>query len=134
MNTVTPAPDRSGQPSANRDAIAIKAVVRTLDAWKVPMPDAAKLFAVSERTWSRMRAAQWDGNLTQDQLTRASGLVGVYKALHLYFGEALADMWVTMPNRGPLFNGMPPLSFMVDGGIPAILETREYIDSIRGGL
>jgi hypothetical protein len=67
-------------------------------------------------------------------MMRASGLVGVYKGLHLYFSDELADQWVQMPNQGKLFNGSIPAAFMVSGGLPAILRVREYIDALRGGM
>ena len=67
-------------------------------------------------------------------MLRASALVGLYKGLHLYFGADLADTWVSLPNRGPLFQGNSPVDFMTAGGLPAIMETRDYVDSVRGGL
>jgi uncharacterized protein (DUF2384 family) len=116
------------------DSVAVKALARVFRAWKVAAPDAARLIAVSPRTWTRMRTGDWSGRLGDDQRLRASGLVGTYKALHLYFGEAIADRWVRMPNRGPLFAGATPIAFMLEGGLPAILEVRNYLDAVRGGV
>ena len=65
---------------------------------------------------------------------RASALIGLYKGLHLYFGDELADRWVKLPNSGPLFEGLAPVDFMQQGGLPAIMNVREYIDAVRGGL
>ena len=64
----------------------------------------------------------------------ASALIGLDKALHLNFGDALADRWPRLPNRGPLFGGLSPVEHMRDGGLPAILATRDYVDALRGGL
>jgi len=36
-----------------------------------------------------MRAGEWVGILTEDQRCRASGVVGLYKGLHLYFSDDL---------------------------------------------
>jgi uncharacterized protein (DUF2384 family) len=116
------------------DAVAVKALARVLKAWGVKGPEAAKLAGVSDRTWSRMKSEGWTGSLSQDQRFRASGLVGLYKGLHLYFSDALADQWPRMPNRGPLFQGQSPVDFMVEGGLPAILAAREYVDAVRGGM
>jgi uncharacterized protein (DUF2384 family) len=118
----------------SRDAVAVKAVTRVLSAWNVNASASSALLGVSDRTWSRMRAGNWSGTLSQDQLQRASGLIGIYKGLHLYFGDELADKWISMQNKGPLFKDGVPISFMIEGGLPSILDTREYIDSIRGGL
>jgi uncharacterized protein (DUF2384 family) len=116
------------------DATAVKAMVRLFAAWKISVPDSAMLAGVSPRTWNRMKAGTWSASLSQDQMMRASGLVGVYKGLHLYFSDELADQWVQMPNQGNLFNGSTPAAFMVSGGLPAILRVREYIDALRGGM
>ena len=122
------------QLNAGIDAVAVKALIRIFKAWKVAGPEAAKLVGVSDRTWSRMKGADWTGSLSDDQRVRASAVVGVYKGLHLYFSDELADKWIKMRNRGPLFAGANPLEFMVEGGLPAILDVREYIDAARGGM
>src|SRR5690554_6053284 len=103
------------------DPVGVKAVARAVRAWRIAAPDAARLLGVSERTWSGMKAEAWTGALTEDQRWRVSALVGIYKGLHLYFGDELADKWVKMPNRGPLFESRTPLRFMLDGGLPALL-------------
>jgi hypothetical protein len=81
-----------------------------------------------------MKGGEWSGTLTDDQRMRISGMVGLYKALHLYFSDALADRWPRLRNEGPLFRGKSPLEFMQQGGLPAILESRLYVDALRGGM
>jgi hypothetical protein len=122
------------QGAGSLDAVAVKAIVGVFKAWHTPAPESAKLAGVSERTWSRMRAQQWIGNLTEDQRVRASAIVGLFKGLHLYFGDDLADRWPRMRNKGPLFHGDTPVEYMIHGGIPAMLAAREYVDAIRGGV
>jgi uncharacterized protein (DUF2384 family) len=119
--------------SARIAGVAAKAYVRVIEAWKLRNEDAAELIAVSPRTWSRMKAHGWSGRLSQDQLMRVSAIVGLYKALHLYFSDELADRWVTLDNTGPAFAGKAPAEKMIDGGLPAIMETRDYLDALRGG-
>ena len=117
------------------DRTAIKATSRLLADWGIKDEFAARLAgARSTRTWQRMKHEDWSGELSQDERTRMSALVGLYQGLHVYFGDELADRWVTLLNDGPLFGGQTPLSFMVDGGIPAIVRVRDYVDSLRGGL
>ena len=81
-----------------------------------------------------MKNHEWPGTLSQDELTRASALIGLFKGLRLLFSEPLADQWVRLPNRDVLFRGAPPLQTMINGGIPALLDARRYIDALRGGL
>ena len=114
--------------------VAITATARLLDAWNVDQGAAATLAGTYPSTWRRMKRPSWAGKLTQDQLTRMSALVGLYQGLHVYFGEELADEWITLENDGPLFGGEAPLDFMLKGGIPAIIRVRDYVDAIRGGV
>lgn len=113
---------------------AATAVVRLAAAWGVGNAEAAALLGVSESTWDRIKAGRWDGVLSQDQLTRASALIGIFKGLHLLFADGMADRWPSLPNRGPIFARHSPIAAMIEGGIPRMLETRQYIDALRGGL
>jgi hypothetical protein len=112
----------------------IKAFGRICDAWTVKGSTAAVLLDVDTRTWNRMKAGTWNGRLTQDQTLRLSAFVGLYKGLHLYFSDRLADRWPTLANSGPPFVGMTPVEYVCRGGLPALLATRNYVDALRGGL
>lgn len=114
---------------------AIAGVTRLADSWRLSSAEASRLLGdVSERTWFRMKKGEWSGALSQDTLTRASLLVGIYKGLHLLFSDPLADEWVTLPNKGHLFGGRRPVDVMLAGGIPAMLDVRRHVDALRGGL
>lgn len=113
---------------------AVKAVLRLVEAWGGSNAEGAALLGVSESTWDRIKAGKWEGALSQDQLTRASALIGVFKGLHLLFADAMADRWPRLPNRAPLFDRKSPVEAMIEGGIPRMIETRQYVDALRGGL
>jgi uncharacterized protein (DUF2384 family) len=115
-------------------ATAVKALVRIAQFWKLRNAEAAELVGVSVRTFDRMKAGHWAGRLSRDQLQRASALVGIYKGLHLFFSDDLADRWVGLPNQGPLFQGRRPVDVMIEGGVPAMLDVRDHVDALRGGL
>ena len=128
-----------GQGTNERDraevtAVAVKALVRIGGFWKLRNVEMADLAGVSVRTFERMKAGRWSGRLSQDQTQRVSALVGIYKGLHLFFGDALADRWVSLPNRGPLFQGRRPVDLMTEGGVPAMLDVRDHVDALRGGM
>lgn len=113
---------------------AVKAVLRLADAWGTSNAEGAALLGVSQSTWDRMKAGTWEGTLSQDQLTRASALIGLFKGLHLLFANDLADRWPKLENRAPVFDRLSPVDAMIRGGIPRMLEARQYIDALRGGL
>lgn len=115
-------------------AVAIKAFKALCDHWGLANAEAAALLGVSESTWDRVKRGTWKQPLSQDQLTRASAAIGVYKGLHLLFADQMADRWPKLPNSGPIFQRRSPVDAMMEGGIPVMLETRRYIDGVRGGL
>lgn len=113
---------------------ACEAYLRLAHAWRLSSKQSSALIGEgSERTWFRIKANDWGGILSQDALTRISGMIGIHKGLHLLFSDSLADEWIKRPNSDALFGGEAPADFMIKGGIPAILETRAYVDALRGG-
>jgi hypothetical protein len=113
---------------------ALAGVRRLADAWKLTGDEAAALLGVSNSTWDRIRAGTWRNVLSQDQLTRVSALVGAFKGLNLLFADGMADRWPRLRNTGPLFDNLSPIERMMEGGIPAMIEIRRYVDGLRGGL
>lgn len=119
---------------ADRQAVALKAFARVADAWSLTTREAAALADMSESTWKRAKKPGYAGELTRDQMLRLGALVGLYKALELYFSEPVARDWVKLPNRGPEFDGARPIEAMIAGGLPKILRVRSYVDALRGGV
>ena len=115
-------------------AVALKAFQAVAAHWDLSTGEAAALLGVSESTWDRIKRGTWEQALSQDQLTRASAAIGVYKGLHLLFADGMADEWPRLPNRGPIFQRLSPVEAMIEGGIPLMLETRRYVDAVRGGI
>jgi uncharacterized protein (DUF2384 family) len=94
----------------------------------------AALVGVSESTWDRIKAANWNQTLSQDQMMRVSALIGIFKGLHLLFADSMADRWVRLRNAGPLFSNLTPIDAMIERGIPGMIEIRQHVDALRGGL
>lgn len=123
-----------GEDRARLTSVALKAFRAIVVHWGLSNPEAAALLGVSDSTWDRIKRGTWDQPLSQDQMTRASAAIGVYKGLHLLFADTMADRWPKLPNRGPIFQRRSPVDAMIEGGIPLMLETRRYIDAVRGGM
>lgn len=115
-------------------AVALKAFRRLAEHWALTNPEAAALLGVSVSTWERIKRGSWDSYFSQDQLTRVSALVGIFKGLHLLFANDMAERWPRLVNKGPLFNRTSPIDAMIAGGIPHMIEVRRYVDAVRGGL
>jgi hypothetical protein len=118
---------------ARLSEVAIKAFLAVMKAWALSNAEASGLLGVSASSLDRMKRGNRP-TLSQDQLTRVSALVGIYKGLHLLFSDSASDDWVRRPNRGPLFDRQTPIQSMIEGGIPRMLDVRRYVDAVRGGL
>jgi uncharacterized protein (DUF2384 family) len=114
--------------------VALKAYRALADRWTLSNAEASDLLGVSGSSWDRIKRGSRDTILSQDQLTRISALVGIFKGLHLFFADDMADRWPRLENTGPLFERRTPIAAMIDGGIPHMLEVRRYVDAVRGGL
>ena len=133
LGSVGPQTFADGSDRARLSEVALKAFLALMKAWDLSNAEASTLLGVSPSTLDRMKRG-YRLSLSQDQLTRVSALVGVYKGLHLLFADATADEWARRPNSGPLFERETPIQAMIEGGIPRMLEVRGYVDAVRGGL
>ena len=113
---------------------ALKGFFKLAAAWKLRDDDARELLGgLSSSTFY-----EWKKNpervLEVDRITRISYLLGIYKSLHIIYGDKLADEWVSLPNRNIIFKGSSPLAYMLAGGMPAMQTVRKLVDARRGGL
>jgi hypothetical protein len=118
---------------ARLSAPALKAFFNIMARWQVRDEDArALLGGVSNGPFYEMKREP-DRTLDTDRLTRISYLVGIFKALNILHGRALADQWVQLANSNPIFAGDTPLAFMIRGGLPAMQTVRRLLDARRAG-
>jgi uncharacterized protein (DUF2384 family) len=103
-----------------------------IDKWQVPIERAGELLGGMPRsTVYKLKSAA--GTLRQDELTRISYIVGIYKALHILLPDELADRWMQQPNDNFLFRGQSPIDYVIRAGIPGLQQVRSLLDAERGG-
>jgi hypothetical protein len=113
---------------------AIKAFVNITAKWQLSEAQARGLLGgIASSTFHAWKTEPRGKRLDQDTLMRISLVIGVYKALHIYFGQPWADRWVTLANRGPLFAGQSPVDYMLWQGQPGMVQVRRLLDTWRGG-
>jgi len=72
--------------------------------------------------------------LGNDTLERISYVLGIYKALQILLpNPEIADKWVNLPNKNPLFNNQSPIQRMLSGQVADLYLVRRYLDAERGG-
>lgn len=127
-------PDLSKAAARQRlSSAAIKGFLQIMDKWGIKDPDARQLLggisSGSYYSWKKQPKRVLD----QDTLIRISLLLGIFKALNILYSESLADAWITLPNRNPMFRGQSPLAYMIERGQPGMLHVRQLLDARRGG-
>ncbi len=91
------------------------------------------LGGIASSTFHAWKTEPRGKKLDQDTLMRISMVIGIYKALNIYFGKPWADRWVVLANRGSMFAGQTPIDFMLRHGQPGMLQVRRMLDAWRGG-
>ncbi len=113
---------------------AIKAFVKIAEKWDLSEVQARGLLGgIASSTYHAWKTQPQGKKLDQDALMRISLVIGIYKALNIYFGKPWADRWVTLANRGPMFSGGAPIDYMLRQGQPGMMQVRRMLDSWRGG-
>ncbi len=129
------APDLANPAERERlSASALRAFFRITEKWALTEAQKrALLGGISSSTIHAWRTRPGEQRLNQDTLVRISLVIGIYKALHIYFGDQWSDHWVTLGNRGSLFAGAPPIEYMTRHGQPGMVNVRRVLDAARGG-
>lgn len=117
-------------------ASALKGFFNLARAWSLRDEDACILLGgVSTSSYYEWKKKPDRARVFEvDRLTRISYLLGIYKSLHILYGNDLADQWVHLPNRNVLFGGRTPLAYMMEGGLIAMQAVRQLLDARRGGI
>ncbi len=114
---------------------ALRTFVNIVDKWNLTEAQArALLGGVASSTYHAWKTNPKGRQLDQDTLTRISLAIGIYKALNIYFNKPLADRWIVLGNRSALFSGNSPLEYMVQNGLPGMVDVRRMLDAWRGGI
>ena len=122
--------------TATRKRLSVAAIVaffRIIEKWNLKNDIAmALLGGVSSGRYYELKRTE-KGVLTQDELTRISLLIGIFKSLNILFNPKLANQWVSRPNTYPMFANERPVELLVHGGVPGMLSVRRQLDSRRAG-
>src|SRR5215813_4380364 len=123
-------PDLSREEERRRlSPAALRAFFNIVERWKIRDEDARQLLGgISSGGYYELKKKP---NRVQDQdrLLRISYLIGIFKALNILYGARLADSWVQLANTNPIFGGRTPLSYMMQGGTPAMERVRSLLDA-----
>ena len=123
----------SSEERRNLSPAALRAFFNIMRHWSVRDEDARRLLGgISNGAFYQWKAGH-ARTLEQDRLLRISYLVGIFKSLNILFSAELADRWVQMENSNSIFERRTPLTYMMQGGPPAMETVRQLLDARRGG-
>jgi hypothetical protein len=112
---------------------ALRAFFNIVERWSVRDEDARQLLGgISSGKYYQLKQDPRHV-LEQDRLQRVSYLIGIFKALNILYSPRLADSWIQLANTNPIFSGRTPLTYMLQGGTPAMERVRSLLDARRGG-
>ena len=124
----------SSDERARLSSSAVKAFFNIASKWEIKDEEARELLGGLPSSSFYDLKKNPNKILDVDRITRISYLIGIYKALHILYGDTLADKWLKLPNQNRLFNGASPLEFMILGGILDMHSVRALLDARRGGI
>lgn len=110
--------------------VALDALARIADRWKLKQQDLPALLGTSPRTvraWYKSPPAR----LGPHVLERISHLLAIYNALNAIFGMPFADEWVHQANRA--FGDRAPIELLRSGGFTELVDIRRYLDQAMLG-
>ena len=114
-------------------APALRAFFNIADQWGLGNEQERVLLGSPGRSTFYRWKRDLSGQLPHDVLERISYILGIYKALHLIFGnEQQADAWISRANDAPMFGGRSALDRMLGGQVADLFVVRQYLDAQRG--
>ena len=109
-------------------AAAVRVVSHLAQAWALTEGELAELLGVQPEVVQAWR--QDSCETTPAALERISVMLGIFRAINTLIPEpSAADGWIRRPNAAPHFGGRTALATMLQGGLPAIVEVRRYLDA-----
>lgn len=112
---------------------ALRAFFNIADRWGLGNEQERVLLGSPGRSTFYRWKRDLSGQLPHDVLERISYILGIYKALHLIFGnEQQADAWISRANDAPLFGGRSALDRMLGGQVADLFVVRQFLDAQRG--
>lgn len=119
--------------AADLGGAALRTFFKLARTWCLSEQEQMKLLGLSSRStlhaWKGGRVSK----VSRDTLERISYLLGIFKAINILLPDTrLADEWMRLPNKAPIFGGRSALDRMTTGNIGDLYVVRQYLDAQRG--
>lgn len=106
---------------------AVRILDRLSQAWNLSEEEEGGL--IGSEAGAVLRWREKPEEAPNSAVARISALLGIFRAINTLLPQATsADGWIRRPNQAPLFGGRSALSLMIEGGLPAMRQVRQYLD------
>ncbi|UQN08771.1 DUF2384 domain-containing protein [Deinococcus sp. QL22] len=124
----------SDEPPASPLSLAtLSLLLPLLVAFGLTPSQQARLLGLSVSALRRAHSRRLPASLSWAQQDRLRLSAEIVAALFTLYSDQTASKWFHRPNRRPPFHGQPPLSFILDGGQPALLATHRLLTGDLSG-
>lgn len=121
-----------GVPLGPQGQRQLAAVLRVLTRWGVPHAQQAQLLGFSGRDLRRAQRGTPPVTLSREGQARLRLMAGILAALLTLYGRDPGG-WLTRPNDRHPFDGRPPLTVLLAGGLSALLATHRLLTGDLSG-
>jgi hypothetical protein len=102
-------------------------------AFGLTPPQQARLLGLNVSALRRAHRGHLPASLSLEQQDRLRLSTEIVAALLTLYSDQSAAKWFHRPNERPPFHGREPLSFILDGGKPALLATHRLLTGDLSG-
>lgn len=121
-------------PAARRQTapVAIKGFRQVMELWGVSDAQAAHILDIDRTRLARLGGPE-EPDPGPEVLARIAHVLAIFQALNALYDQPLADSWVGLRNRDPLFEGKAPLVRLMEGGLEGLREVLAFVEARRSG-
>ncbi|MCB1858601.1 MAG: DUF2384 domain-containing protein [Gammaproteobacteria bacterium] len=112
----------------------LKAFFAITDEWGLNTEQQRRLLGNPGRSrFFQLKSGKRTG-VSDDELDRLAYVIGIYAALNILYNPENCLRWLGNPSKADsLWRGQSPLTYMLDGGMAALVDVYRYLNGLRGG-
>jgi len=113
-----------------QSASGLRAFEAIADRWNLSPYERQAVLGMPRSTYNRVRARPETAALDDNKLERISHVLGIYKALHVFFADdERADTWISRSSLA--FAGRPARTLITSGLFSDLARVRQHLDVAR---
>lgn len=118
--------------SKHQSSTALRVALRIIQGWQATPAQACRILRISPSTFRRVSLDMSEGHrLDLDQQQRIALVLGIHASLRSTFeNPANVQVFPSLINNNPFFNGRSPLAVMANGDLISLYETYKRVEHL----